>query len=58
MTYERLKILAEALRAAASNVIHEMKATPGGDGYEYQGSAGAVDALQDALSDYEGEVKP
>lgn len=58
MTRQRFEELAEALRAAASNVIHEMSLDPGGDKYTYGGSTGAVDALQEALSNYESEVEP
>lgn len=58
MTPGRLLELAEALRAAASNVIHDFKLSPGGDWYTYEGAAEQVAALQDALSDYEAEVEP
>jgi hypothetical protein len=54
----RLKRLAETLRACAQNVIHELKLSPGGDSYEYTGTTGAVDALQEALTAYEEGVEP
>ena len=49
----RIGKLAEDVRAAARNVINDMRMLPGGDAYEYRGSTAAVDDLIEALNNLE-----
>ena len=49
----RIGKLADDLRFAARMVTNDMRRTPGGDAFEYQGSTNAVEALIDAINDLE-----
>lgn len=49
----RIGKLADDLRFAARQVSRELRLTPGGDAYEYQGSTNAVEELREKISDLE-----
>ncbi len=46
----RIGKLADDLRFAATQVVKDMRLTPGGDAYEYLGSTNAVEELRIAIS--------
>jgi hypothetical protein len=49
----RIDALAENIRVHARRVAEDMKLTPGGDAYEYNGTTAAVDDLLEAINELE-----
>ncbi len=48
-----LVAIADHLATAASAVLHELKLTPGGDAYVYQGNMSKVEWLRDLVERFE-----